>query len=155
MCAVSNPSFARRWRVPVALSQSLKVLITFCCLVEIIMSSPGQDHGVTRCCDVLGRAALISAGALAQHTKPRAPSDTSTPNPLPLALFSCCCSKSQDQYRYPSDPISSFLLLSIYTIYPFLALADNLLAGFAASADSGRGRQGHLFVPRSRLRLQC
>lgn len=52
-----------------------------------------------------------------------------------------------------SDPISGFLLLSIYTLNPFLALAADLLAGFAAGADS-EGGQSHSFVPRSSLRLQ-
>jgi len=45
------------------------------------MSSPGRDCGVTGCCDVLGRAALVSAAGLARHKMLQALSDIGTPKP--------------------------------------------------------------------------
>lgn len=52
-----------------------------------------------------------------------------------------------------SDPISGFLLLSIYTFSPFLAPAADLLQGLLP-VQVLRGGQSHLFIPRSGLRLQ-
>lgn len=92
---------------------------------------------------MLGRAAPISAAALAQHMTPK-PRVTQGPQTLSPALLSCRCCKNWDQCRDPSDPISGFLSLSIYTISPFLALANNLPAGFAASADFEGGTKSFI-----------
>lgn len=53
----------------------------------------------------------------------------------------------------PPDPVSGFLLLSIYASSPFLAPAADLLQGLLP-VQILRGGQSHSFIPRSRLRSQ-
>lgn len=115
------------------------------------MSSPGGTAGVWA---GLG-AALTSAVALAQ---PQAWSDTGTPKlpPGPQSchrLLSVLLLQKSGSMQDLSDPISGFLSLSIYTFSPFLAPAADLLQGLLPVQVLRRG-QSHLFILRSRLRLQ-
>lgn len=71
------------------------------------------------------------------------------PNP-PSSSSSCChCCKAWDRCRYQRDPLSGFLLLSIYTLHP--------LRASAAASQEGWGGSGvrMLLVPRNRRRSQC
>lgn len=68
-------------------------------------------------------------------------------------LLSVLLLQKSGSMQDPSDPISGFLLLSIYTFSPLLAPAADLLQGLLP-VQVLRGGQSHLFTARSGLRLQ-